>query len=208
MPPPVYFTIRPHNLECLTNRRNSLVLIQKCIDDWELSVNAIDEYELLFSGERICHGIISSLTLLRIIDRMYRDRNPHELEEDIYCQGDNGNWNQRNFNSFVVPACAAIFIHNLPSDRFEHSKINPSVAPLPFLLRLSDNLQEWQRPSHDNLDGFDPSDFDIQIIGQKLVFTTRNTLLTERIREVISQSLVDDNIEIRTVSVFCGLMNL
>jgi hypothetical protein len=196
MPPPISFAVRPTNLECLYNKVNSIDLIQKCIESWGLQINAYDEYELFLSGGRTCHGIVSSLTLIRVIDRMYQLNNPNRLPQS-FIQGDNIDWDQRNFLSYVVPACAAIFIHNLPNERFEKSKIDPTLAPLPFLLRLSDNLQEWQRPSNDNPSGYDPNDFDLNISGRKLIFNVKEHDLSEKIHNTISQSLVDDFIEIR-----------
>lgn len=86
-------------------------------------------------------------------DREFKDIYPRQPLERI---GDkrHANFNQKYFAEDVVSACAAIYIHDLPAGSFSDSKIDRSQARLPWLLKLSDCLQEWERPSEDDADGY------------------------------------------------------
>ena len=64
----VYFKTVPVNLEKLTNNQNSFDLMQKELDSWGLQFNAKKEYQNLINSGGICHGMISALSVLRIID--------------------------------------------------------------------------------------------------------------------------------------------
>ncbi|MFC2138756.1 hypothetical protein ACFLTE_11325, partial [Bacteroidota bacterium] len=41
--------------------------------------------------------------------------------------------------------------------------VSPVFPPLPYLLKLTDILQEWERPSEINITGFSNEDFNIVI---------------------------------------------
>jgi len=113
---------------------------------------------------------MSSLTILNHVDDLYDSNNRLHVYEDVYSSGTRINWNQRCFDEDIVPACAAIFVHNLPADCFNEKKIRLSKAPLAFLLNLCDALQQWERPSQDNPSGFDSSSFDIELADDHLIF--------------------------------------
>ena len=76
----------------------------------------------------------SALTILYLIDLMYKK---------------NACWNQDNFEKHIVPACSAIFLHNLEDVVFFNT-ITIDTAALPYLLKLCDELQIWQRPKKGN----------------------------------------------------------
>ena len=162
----VNFKIVPEGFENLSNGENSFDLIQKRLDDWNIQIDAKKEYTDMIDSGGIDHGIISSLAVLNVIDLMYYEYNCDRIEEDIDVNG--FNFNQKCFNNHVVSACSAIYIHNLPLKCFKN-KISRNGAPVAFLLRLSDCLQEWGRPSGENINGLSPNDFYIEFNGSDLI---------------------------------------
>jgi len=166
----VGFHIMPLRLHALANKKNSLVLIQAQLGKWELSIDVAEEYSRMTKSGKVCHGIISALALLSVIDSMYQCYNPERRYETTVPSGQNLDYNQKYFDEDIVPACSAIFIHNLPSNAFSNTKIECSKAPLPFLLKLCDCLQDWERPSLENHNGLPANLFDIQITEGKILF--------------------------------------
>ena len=162
----VNLKIIPEGFEKLSNNENSFVLIQKCLDKWPIKINAKKEYNRMIDSGDIDHGILSSLAVLNVIDLMYQEYNPNRIHEDIVRNG--FNFNQEIFENHVVPACSAIYIHNLPPECFKN-EISQNDAPVAFLLRLSDCLQDWGRPSGENIDGFSPNHFDIEFNDSDLI---------------------------------------
>ncbi len=217
--PDIYFKVVPVELENLTNGLNSFDLIQERLDEWELRINAREEYNQMIASGDICHGMISSLAILYLIDLMYQKYNPKRKYSDIYAKGSNINWNQTFFESDVVSACSAIYIHNLPNKCFADAKIDRSKAPVAFLLKLSDCLQEWERPSltNSNGDSATKSDclqewerpsltnsngdsatkFDIMIDNDQLIFHADiPACKKKKIKDEISSTLVAQDIQI------------
>jgi len=166
----IYFKVTPRGLEDLTNGINGLGLIQERLDKWQLMINAREEFERMISSDKMCHGIISALVVLNIIDAMYQKYNPRRNNSDVYRGGDLINWSQIYFKEDVVSACSAIFIHNLPERCFTKAKISRSVAPIAFLLKLADCLQDWERPSSVDEFGLSASQFGIKIDKNRLIF--------------------------------------
>lgn len=166
--PDVSFKIVPVGLEKLSNNVNSFDLIQEHLNKWGLRINAREEYEQMVTSGKICHGMISGLTILYVIDLLYQKINPKREFIDIFYK-DGVSWNQKYFVEDVVPACSAIFLHNLPNECYANAKISPKKAPLPFLLKLSDCLQEWERPSKNNEKGVPADNFDIIFDNGKLI---------------------------------------
>lgn len=191
--PDIHFKIVPVGLEKLKNNINSFELIQAKINEWGLQINPMKEYKRMTDSGNICHGMISALAVLYLIDLMYQKNNPKRERRDIYKH--NINFNQVHFETDVVSACAAIFIHNLPDNCFENTKIDCSKAPLAFLLKLSDCLQEWERPSRINPEGFHADKFDIQVIKGKLIFHSDiSDKDKDKIRKEISSSLIASDV--------------
>jgi len=195
--PDVHFKVVPVGLENLTKNLNSFDLIQKRLDEWGLQINAREEYDQMIDSGDICHGMISSLAVLYVIDLIYQKCNPKRERSDIYADGSKINCNQIYFEEDVIPACSAIYIHNLPNRCFAHAKIDRSKAPVAFLLKLSDCLQEWERPSLKNQTGFSATKFGIEIGNDQIIF---HADIPEdkksEIREKISSSLVSPNVQI------------
>lgn len=189
--PDFYFKTVPVGLNKLTNGVDSFDLIQNCLDRWRLKIDAKDEYANSVKSGKVCHGIISSLSVLSIIDMLY---DKHNLENIHNPHGIN--WNQLHFEKDVVPACAAVFVHNLPEQCFQQARLDRNRAPLPYLLRLSDCLQDWERPSANDLKGCPDSDFDICMQSDRLVFMVANSTRRNRIKEEITSTILDPDIEI------------
>ncbi|MFW9940473.1 MAG: hypothetical protein ACFFFT_05490 [Candidatus Thorarchaeota archaeon] len=193
----VSFKIEPVGFDNLHNNVNSFHLIQNRLSEWEMGIDAMYEFKLMIKKSAICHGIMSSLAILYIIDQLYQKFNPKRKYKDIYKKYTKINWNQNYFENDVVSAAAAIFIHNLPVDRFKEKKIDPQKIPLPFLLKLSDLLQDWQRPSDFNKQGFPPENYDIEIKNNNLYFKINNeNNRKSNLEGEIRATLLSDNIKI------------
>ena len=193
--PDIFFRTKPVGIDQLRNGVGSLDLIQQQLDDWGLTVNARQEFTDMYDSGRICHGIISSLSILYVIDLMYQKYNPGRKYEDIH-EPTGINWNQSCFENDVVPACSAIFIHNLPRRCFINAPLDRQRAPLAFLLRLSDCLQDWGRPSANNRRGMPSSGYRISIRNGRLKFTVADKDRREEIAQEIEATLVGSNIDV------------
>lgn len=194
--PDVFFRLTPVGIDKLTNRIGSLDLIQERLDQWGLAVDADREYsDMLFSGQ-MCHGMMSSLSILYVIDLMYQKYNPGREHRNIY-EPVGINWNQTYFENDVVSACSAIFVHNLPARCFKDAPLDKKRAPLAFLLKLSDCLQDWGRPSAENPRGLPNRGYKINITDGKLIFTVSDEQRRQKIAEEIETSLVTTDIEVR-----------
>jgi hypothetical protein len=195
--PDVYFKVVPVGLENLTNDLNSFDLIQERLNEWEFRINAREEYDQMVGSGDICHGMVSSLAILYVIDLMYDKYNKKRKKTDIYAVKSNINWNQTYFEKDVVSACSAIYIHNLPNKCFTDAKIDRSKAPVAFLLKLSDCLQEWERPSLKNPKGFSAANFDIKIDKDQLIIHADISDDKKRkIKDEISSSLIAPDVQI------------
>ena len=166
----IKFQIVPEGLNDLNNGVNSIELVQERLNDWNLEVNAQKIYDDMLNSGNIKHGVISSLAVLYIIDLMYQKYNPKRLYIDVPSPNNSANFNQKYFREDVVSACSAIYIHDLPKTYFSKKKLDHTKAPVGFLLKLCDALQEWERPSLRNQKGYSAANFEIIIDTEKLTF--------------------------------------
>jgi hypothetical protein len=166
----IYFQTVPVGLDNLENGVSSLDLIQKCLDGWGLKIDARKTYYEVNNHGKIDHGTISALSVLYLVDIMYQNYNPRREYGDICKPETKINFNQKYFEEDVVSSCAAIFIHNLPKQYFSAAKIDLKKSPIAYLLKLSDCLQQWERPSREEPKGFTANQFNIEIIDKQLVF--------------------------------------
>lgn len=192
-------TVGVNNLESLENGVNALDLIQQQIKNWHLNIDSNLEYQNSMTSGRLCHGMFSALILLNVIDSMYQIHNPNREYRDIIVTGldANSNWNQSYFDEDIVPACAAIFVHNLPDRCFAASKLTLTHAQLPYLLTLSDCLQDWERPSQANPNGHPDNLYSVRINNQNLEFEV--TISPQRRQEIEAElrgALDDSDIQI------------
>lgn len=168
--PKLRFVVVPENLEMLSNDVNAFDLLQSRIEEWGLDLNSRKAYRDMLGSDSICHGMLSGLALMLVLDMLYQKYNPKREYKDIYPPSSNINFNQRFFENDIVSACSAVFIHNLDVGYFADTKITRSNAPLAFLLRLSDSLQDWERPSQYDPHGIPADRYDIRVEDGKLVF--------------------------------------
>jgi hypothetical protein len=193
----VRYKIILEGLEQLSHGKNSLELIQKRLDKWELKIDAEKEYRNTIENGHMCHGIISALTLFKVLDYMYEKYNPKRKYERILTEG-GIDWNQKYFDEDIESACAAIFIHNLNESCFSEVKIDPETAPVAFLLKVSDCLQDWERPNKDNPLGLSAAQFDIEIENNKLILLTDiDEGRKNKIRRELASYVTLQNIEVR-----------
>jgi len=193
----ISYAARLDGLEQLLNGVNALDLIQKRVYEWGLQIKVHDEYFQMVRRGIPCHGMYTGLCVLWVLDMMYEKNNPGRRHEDVRAVMPYLSWNQEYFERDIVSACAAIFIHNLPSHCFRSAKINRERSPLAFLLRLSDELQDWERPSRQNPNGESANNFDIE--NEQGILTLRAIISEEkkcRMREKIFSTLDAPDIRI------------
>lgn len=191
----VTIEIFPKNLELLTNKLSSFDLIQAQLKEWSLNINARKKYREMIKSGDICHGMISGLSVLKIIDLLYQRYNPKREYKQIF-SNDSVDWNQQFFDGDIIPACSAIFIHNFSGVHFARRKIKLDRAPLAFLLKLSDSLQDWERPSKDDPVGISSSKYDITVCGDQLIFKADDPDTRSKIYTEISSCLEAANMQI------------
>lgn len=194
--PDVFFRVTPVGIDHLTNGLSSLTLIQQQLTAWGLAIDVNREYRRMLDSGMICHGIVSSLSVLYVIDLMYQKYNRNREHRDIH-EPAGINWNQSYFENDVVAACSAIFVHNLPSRCFKDAHLCKQQAPLAFLLKLSDCLQDWNRPSADNPRGIPQRVFKINITDGKLMFTVADSTRRKKIMKELRSSIDTSDIEVR-----------
>lgn len=193
----VRFLVVPENLEKLTNGVSALSLIQDRLEDWNLSIDVNALYRQMIVLGEVCHGMISGLAVLLVIDRMYQKFNPAREYRDIYEVGSKINWHQACFEEDIVSACSAIFVHNLDASHFAGAKIDRESAPLAFLLKLSDSLQDWERPSLHDPDGIPATRYEIEVGDGWMLFRADvPSDRKERIRHAVASCMIADDIQI------------
>lgn len=203
--PDISYKFTPPAFDRLQNNVNSFDLIQERLNTWDLQIDARKSYNEMIDSGRVCHGMISSLAVLYLVDLLYQRFNKKREYKDCFMRrrphaGDI-NFNQEYFERDVVSACTAIFIHNLPSKWFASAQINRTKSPVAFLLKLSDSLQIWERPSKKNPTGFPAARFDIKIKNDQLFFYA--DVPDDKIGEIKSDisTLIAPDIQIASVPV-------
>jgi len=193
------FKVSYEDLPILTHGNNSLELIQNQLSNWRLHINVEQEYTTRLKNGKVCHGIVSSLLLLKTLDMMYEANNPQRGYKDTYHNRSNINWNQKNFETHIVQACSAIFIHNLPVEAFNGVRINPINAPLAFTLKLADTLQDWERPSKKYPNGFSSDLFDLIYKSNSIKIVTTLEERAIKINNELADFLIADNISVEKI---------
>jgi hypothetical protein len=192
--------IVPVGLNKLQNGIDGFDLLQSKLNSWKLRIDVKKAYSDMISSGSICHGIVSSLAVLYLVDLLYQKYNPERVHANIFLQDPNKNainFSQKYFEDDVVSSCAAIYIHNLNKEWFKDAKISQSNAPTAFLLKLSDTLQEWERPSKMNPTGYPASSFAITV-KEKTLFLKANIPPERKVKllDDIKTTLVAPNIQI------------
>jgi len=152
--------IVPEDFEKLTHNKNSFDYIQKRVDEWGIKVDVRKRFDDMLSNGELNHGIFGALTILFLVDLFIDKHNPKRKKEDIF-HGE-VNFSQNIFENRAISGCAAIYLHGLwPNDFYK--ELDKRKYPLPYLLKLSDELQNWERLSHDMSDGDPVSNYDIEV---------------------------------------------
>jgi hypothetical protein len=170
----------------LCNERSASESIQARLKEWSIGIDVEDYFGWLRAKNRTDHGVISALAEMKIIDALYKRRNPSRKTEDIIFE--NLNFNELNFTQDITSACSAIFLHNIdPTYKGFSEKVNFKVAPLAFLLILCDTFQEWDRQS-ENRRVFSGEDFDIRCSAKSIsLFVPK--VLEKKMAAVLSKRL-------------------
>ncbi len=171
IPPLHYQAPRIEGLDQLTRGQNAGPMIQARLREWGIDIDVATAYQQRTQEGTVCHGIISAFAVLRVLDMLYEKSNPRR--EYINMEIGGVDWNQRWFDTDNVSACAAIFLHNLDLPWFHKTRVQADKAPVAFLLRLADTLQEWERPSGKDPNGFSPDLFELEIAGRRMHYRAR-----------------------------------
>lgn len=128
----------------INSNRKSLDLINERINEWDICLNVKKIYLDMVKNGDACHGVYSAIFLLSMLDDIYQELNPQREYKCIMAQG--RDWDETYFVEDIVSACSAIFLHNLNKDILKDESIDLCKAPLAYLLKLCDVLQDWDRP--------------------------------------------------------------
>ncbi len=135
------------NLEKLTDGRSSLRLLSSRFRKWRLQPRSAVLFRDMMKNDDMDHGIVSSLLVLKITDMIYRHYNPNFA---LYIDSIDGvDYSYRHFKRHIINAASAIFLHNIDRDNFNTLRLNfdNRLHVIPALLKLADELQDWERPS-------------------------------------------------------------
>jgi hypothetical protein len=188
----ITFKTVPMNLFELQNNINPLSLIGRRLYNWGINLDATALFYNMIDSCDLCHGMLGAVAMLYVIDVLYEKNNPER--QDFFT--DEPGWSQDNFTNDIIPACTAIFLHNLNPNLFgSDNKISLEAAPLAYLLKLSDSLQEWERPSQDNQQGYSGNLFQLEINGNKVILKAgipedRKTRIKNELQACIKEQLV------------------
>jgi hypothetical protein len=135
------------NLEKLTGEPSSVELIDDRLEQLQLGCRSTTLYNDMMVNGDMDHGIVSALLLLKITDMIYRAHNQNfqRVMEPI----DGVDYSYKHFDKHIINAATAILLHNIDrtvfnSDSLDFSNQRHYIAAL---LRLSDEFQDWERPS-------------------------------------------------------------
>jgi len=99
------------------------------------------------------HGIISSLIFLRLLNQEYAN---HRNNKITYVGSSKIVWDEYFLKGSILQAAVAIALHNLDQNSVLFQEIannqqifNLEERPLSWLLKVSDILQEWDKPKAD-----------------------------------------------------------
>jgi hypothetical protein len=156
-------------LEYLTKDVDAFDLISKQFRRWKINIEPKEFYLSQTKKDNIDHGAISALVVLNVIDLLYDEYNEERKREEIKVEG--VDWNWLYYEKAIIPACSAIFLHNIKPEIFKESEfiIKYSKTPIAYLTVLCDTLQEWERPKKD-FDGYPAGLFDIRIDENSIIF--------------------------------------
>jgi hypothetical protein len=174
---------------------NTFELIDSKLGEWNIlqDTHAID-MQRVFSNQlgqgKVNHGILSSLTVLKIVDHLYFKNN--RLKYNERRDKDNLTWGVDSFSRQITPAVAAISIHAIISDEIDN--VNLEFSPIAYLLVLCDSLQLWNRYSV-RRKMYSPNDISIDFQNNphiKLGQNVENDDFTE-VEDIVGNKLLSAN---------------
>lgn len=178
--------------------RNTLDLINNRLRRWRIPLDANDVFARMLADQkfddklrRTDHGIVSSILVMKAIDEKYRIKNPCQIS-DL-----NDPWSFSNMTEQITNVCSAIFIHNLEANSLTWDF---AENPLATLLRISDTLQCWGRPSAEEPKGDSPENYDISFQEGTIVFYAKKDKaksLRMKMRKAIHFPIVIEDISSR-----------
>lgn len=151
-----------------SQNRNTLDLINDRLSRWKIGLDAKNVFDRMHRSQkfddkprRTDHGIVSSILVIKAIDEKYRIMNPNQIVDP------NFGWSFSNMTEQITNVCSAIFIHNLETSNliWDFTK-----NPLATLLKISDTLQCWGRPSAKKTKGDSPEAYDLNFQNGKIIF--------------------------------------
>ena len=173
--PKVGVEINFRNLYKLNNRGlKSFSLIDGRLEEWGIEIKSNNIFRrLLREKGRFDHGIISALIGLKVLYILY---DTHR------------GWDRTDFDEDIVDACTAIFLHNLKSEDLDGQKIHFQRAPLAYLLKLADTLQDWERPKTGRPAGLSAKYYSYEIIDEVIRFCFLNLRCSESVLQNLRQN--------------------
>lgn len=155
--------------------RNALALIGLHLRKWGISIDVQNIFSKMSQGEnfdeglkRSDHGIASAILVLKAIDKKYELNNPQQTPRTIHIG--NSDWNFKYMEKNITNACSAIFVHNL---KLNNVTFNFKKAELATLLKVCDELQDWDRPKGEKMECSSPQDYKIEFKADRIVFCVK-----------------------------------
>jgi hypothetical protein len=117
------------------------------------------------------HGLISAIAFLKMMDHLY-------VSKGFADSTNNVSYRKEYFNTSLVQCAYAIALHNLdfyPLELLEGFFKNKGIyninkCPFALLLKLSDTLQEWNKPrAEDGKENIDPSEVEVDFSDSKII---------------------------------------
>jgi len=162
------------------DKKSPIGILSDCYKRWHLRFRARTEYQFVVEKKRMCHGMISAITVLEKLAAIYENLG----YEDEY-------------RSQVVPACAAIFLHNLNRARYDEEAKKLTGAhgsQVALLLKVVDGFQDWWRPSATHRDGYEPDNYRLQLQTNLCRFIVLDADRFKKISEEHGQCVAYDRI--------------
>lgn len=137
---PLEYSVSLKGLEVLKfSDSDAFTVIENRLGDWGIHQNLRSIWEEQQKQGKLNHGILSALITINLIDSLYEKNNEEHEEHRII---DGVDWGKYCFETQVLPAVAAISLHDILDDVESISLEDSRIA---YFLVLSDNLQQWNR---------------------------------------------------------------
>lgn len=183
-------------LSTLTNNPSGVKRIGTRVKEWGLKIDIENAFHnVICEDEEAPHGMVSALSVLYVLDRLYEYHNP-DRNTDMPANVQGVSYGQQYFDNDIVSACTAIFLHDLDKKYFTDSKLTHEEAPLAFLLRLADTLQDWERPGKDLPKGRFATDYNISVTDSQLHFVCPKAEKKRLLKELTDALEVNDAVTI------------